>query len=137
MTLKMLLTLNAIVATLSGIACLLIPASVLPLYAIAAEPGTVYIARLLGGALVGYGAVTWLVRDALDGPGMRGLVLAFFVGFAASVFGGLIGQLSGGANALGWSAVAIDALFALGYGYFAFLKPAGRRDAAAMWPERV
>jgi hypothetical protein len=36
----------------------------------------------------------------------------------------LLAQLNGVANALGWSSVAIFLLFALGYAYFLWPKPA-------------
>jgi hypothetical protein len=51
--------------------------------------------------------------------------MGYFVGFAASLLGSLIGQLGGQIGALGWTTVVLYALFTLGYGYFAFMKPAG------------
>ena len=126
MTLKLLLTLNAILAATTGVGFLFIPAVLLPLYGLGADPSTLNVTRLLGGALLGYGALSWFVRDSPQGPALRGVVLGNVVGFSASVVGGLISQLAGTANALGWLTVAVDALFALGYGYFAFMNPAGR-----------
>jgi hypothetical protein len=64
------------------------------------DPSTINIARLFGGSVLGYGVISWLVRDAPDGPLMRSLVLGFFAGVVTSLLGAVIGQLGGQINSL-------------------------------------
>ena len=65
----------------------------------------------------------WFARDAGESKARRGIVIALFVGDVLGFIVALLGQLSGVLNALGWSTVALYLLFALGYGYFQFVKP--------------
>jgi len=125
MTLKLLFTLTAVVGAVFGLGFLLLPASVLALYGVADDPALLYLARLLGASYLGYAALSWLVRDAPASPAGRGIVLAFFIAFAVGLVASVVGQLSGAVNALGWSTVAIFALFTLGYAYYQFMQPGG------------
>lgn len=123
MTLKLLFTINAVAASLFGLGFLLVPAPLLALYGLSPDPNLIYLARLLGGAVLGYGIVTWMARPADASPARRAIVFGYFVGFAASLVAALMGQLAGVVNAWGWSTVALYVLFTLGYGYFHFVKP--------------
>jgi len=125
MTLKLLFTLTAVVGAVFGLGFLLLPASVLALYGVADDPALLNLARLLGAFYLGYAGLSWLVRDAPASPAGRGIVLAFFIAFAVGLVASVVGQLSGAVNALGWSTVAIFALFTLGYAYYQFMQPGG------------
>jgi hypothetical protein len=125
MTLKLLFTVNAVVGALFGLGFFLVPASVLAPYGITADAVATVLGRLLGAAYLGYAAVSWLMRDAPDSPARRAIVLAFVISYAAGLVAAVLGQLGGAVNALGWSTVAIFALYTLGYGYFQFMKPSG------------
>jgi hypothetical protein len=123
MTLKNLFVFNAIVAVLFGVGYLISPNFVLASYGVTLSEAGELIGRALGAVYLEVGLLTWMVRDLKGGPALRSMVLAFFVGNVLGLIVILLGQLSGIANALGWSAVAIYALLALGYGYFQFVKP--------------
>jgi hypothetical protein len=108
-------------ALLFGLGFLMVPAALLPLYGVSTDGATVLMGRFFGAALAQLGLVLYLLRDVRDGLALRGLALAGVIG---SVFGAvvaLMGVLSGGTNALGWSTVAIYAV--LGLGYAGLLRP--------------
>lgn len=123
MTLHLLFLINAVAATLYAIALLLIPAQFLTLYGLTPDPSLIYLARLFGGTVLGYGAVAWGARNAEAGTARRAIVLGNFIAFAVSLVAALVGQLSGVVNGLGWSTVVLYIFFTAGYGYFQFVKP--------------
>lgn len=115
---------NAVVAGAFGLAFVLVPDQVSTQYGIEATVELEYLGRLLGAAFISFAVMTWWARNANDSTARRAIVLAFFIGNAAGFVVALIGQLDEVPNSLGWSTVAIYLLFALGYGYFQFVKPA-------------
>jgi hypothetical protein len=124
MKLKTLFLANTIIATLFGLAFLFHPSGLMSLYGVSLGIGAVLIARLFGAALLGYGILTWLVRNAYDSAALKAIVIALFLSDLAGCIVAIFGQLSGATNALGWSTVAIYALLAVGFGVFALKKPA-------------
>lgn len=83
------------------------------------------ISQLLGAAFIGIGLLAWGARNDTGSLALRGIVLGLLIGDAAGFVVSLIGQLSGWANPLGWSTVAIYLIFTLGYAYFQFIRPVG------------
>lgn len=124
MKLNTLMVINAIVAALFGIAFVLVPAQVIQLYGITVDAPLKYVGQLLGAAFVGFAILTWLARNATDSDARRAIVLALFVSDGVGFVVALIGQLAGVVNSFGWLNVAIYLLFALGWGYFQFTRPA-------------
>ncbi len=122
MKLSTLFAVTAIIALLFGLSFVLIPAMLLSLYGVEVNANGIQLARLLGAAFIGFGIISWLVRDSGWTAELRAIVLAFAVtdllGFGIS----LTGQLQGISNALGWSTVVIYLLIGLGFGYF-YLRP--------------
>ena len=123
MKLSTLFTINAFVACLYGITFVFVPEMTLSLYGTTLSPAGVIIARLFGAALLGYSVLTWFARKVADSDARQAILLALVVSDTVGFIVMLLGQLSGVVNALGWSNVAIYLLFALGFGYFQFMKP--------------
>jgi len=123
MKLSTVMVANAVVAFLFGLSLILAPAQLLSLYGMTMDAAGILVARLFGASLIGYGLLTWLARNLVDDEVRRTIVTALFGGFAVGFVVSLIGQLSGVANALGWSTVALYGLFTAAYGYFRFIKP--------------
>ena len=121
--LSTLMVINAVVSLVFGVGFALIPAQILSLYGVTADSALIYVGRLLGAAFISLGVLTWLAKNVAEAQARRAIVLALFVGEGIGFIVALIGQLAGAMNALGWSTVAIYLLLALGFGYFAFLKP--------------
>ena len=128
MKLSALMTLNAIVAAVFGLAFVFAPGWATSLYA--PESGAVlnYLAQLFGGALLLIAVLTWGARNAPDSDARRAILAALFVGDAVGFVVALIAQLGGVQNSLGWSTVVIYLLFGLGFGYFRFV---AKESAAA------
>jgi membrane-bound ClpP family serine protease len=124
MRLRSLLLLAGVIALVFGLAFLLAPRTMLPLYGVAVDPGTVLMARFFGAALVQLGMVLYLIRDVGDLRTQRGVVIGSFLGSVAGLVVALTGQFWGVVNELGWSTVAIYGLLTLGYGSFMFGRPA-------------
>lgn len=129
MKLAALLAVNAVVATLFGIAFVVAPVDLLAMYGVTVTPGNAVVARLFGAALVGYGVLTWRARGAAPSDALRAIVFSLFVADVIGFIIALHGRLGGAVNALGWSTVVIYGLLAAGFAYFAF-----QRTGAAATP---
>jgi hypothetical protein len=123
MKLSTLLIINAIIAFLFGLAFVLIPEIVLSLYGVSLSVNGIYISRLLGAAFIGFGIVSWLVRNSSGSDDLRAIVFALFISETLGFFISLFYQLQGVANALGWTTVAIYLILGVGFGYFYWKKP--------------
>lgn len=124
MKLKTLMTINAIVAIVFGVAFVIVPTQAYSLYDITADEQLIYMGQLFGAALIGFALLTWMARNATDSDARKAIVLALFISNGIGFVVALIGQLGNVVNAFGWSTVAIYLLLALGFGYFQFFKPA-------------
>jgi len=122
MTLATFLLIKAIVELAFGIPTVLVPVQLLSLYGVTLDPAGAFMARCVGASFIGTGLLCWFVRTAADLKTLQGIILALFITDAISFIVTLSVQLSGLMNALGWSAVVIWLLLALGLGYFRFLK---------------
>jgi hypothetical protein len=123
MKLNTLMVTNAIIAGIFGVAFILVPSQVFPLYGLDPNPPLVYMGQLWGAAIVGFAVLTWYARNAAESDARSAIVLALFIATAVGFIAALIGQLGGVVNALGWTSVAIYLFLALGFGYFQFTKP--------------
>jgi apolipoprotein N-acyltransferase len=125
MKLKYVFMANAVISLVLGCALVVASPLLMTFFGINVQvtQGGMAVTRLFGAAIIGYGLVAWLARNAPDSEGRRAIVLAFFIAHAVSFIVAVPAQLSGVANVLGWLIVAIYLLLALGYGYFQFVKP--------------
>src|SRR5512136_1740310 len=114
---------NAIVALVYGIALVLLPGTVLSLYGVTPGPAVNLASQLIGVEMIHIGVICWLIRGVADGAAQKALILGGLAGQVIAVIVSVMGTLSGVFSAMGWSAVAIYALLALGYAYLQFLKP--------------
>jgi hypothetical protein len=124
MKLNMFMTIVAVVAGLFGLGFIFIPEQILSFYGAAPNESANYMAQLFGAALLGIAVILWLSKDAEDSPVRQAILLGLFVAEGVGFVVALMTQLGGGINALGWSTVIIYLLFALGFGYFRFIKSA-------------
>lgn len=123
MKLSNLLVINAIIALVYGIAFVLVPATVLSIYGMTPNPGMSLAGQFFGVALIGIGLVTWFARNVADSAAQRAIILGLLISDAVGVIVAVLGTLSSVMNTVGWSAVGIYLLLALGYAYFQFMKP--------------
>ena len=123
MKLRTLMLVNTVVAFIFGVSFVVAPGQTMALYLIPADAPLLLTGQLFGACLVGFAVLTWLARNAGESDARRAIVLSLFVGDAVGFVVSLIGQLGGVLNSLGWLNVAIYLVLALGFAYFAFMKP--------------
>ena len=121
MKFKVLLTINAFLAFVSGAACVLMPAQLLAQYDVSLSPMGLVIYQFWGAALMGLGMLTWFAMRITTVALQKRIALALFVTNGLSVVMAVRGQFAG-ANASGWSTVALFLLLTLAWGVFIPLK---------------
>jgi hypothetical protein len=124
MKLGALLTVNAVIAGVFGLAFIFVPAATLSVYGVTADAQFAMVGQLFGAALLGFGLLTWSARNAADSEARRAIVFALFVSDAAGFVIALMAQLRGLVNVNGWSTVVIYLVLALGFAFFQFRKSA-------------
>ena len=104
-----------VLGLLFGLAFLLAPAAMLPMYGLQTDTAIVFVGRFFGAALFQVGLAFFLVRDVAEPRTRRGLALAGVIGSACGAAVALMGVLNGTTNSLGWSTVIIYAGLLLGF----------------------
>jgi hypothetical protein len=125
MNFKNLMVISAVLALVFGMGFLILPGPLASLYGLALSPSGVFIARLLGVELAGYGLLAWFIRNIVDAQIQRPILLAFFITDGIGFIVALLTQLAGLINTLGWMIVAVYLFLALCFGYLRFLKSNG------------
>lgn len=124
MKLANLLVLNAVIALVFALGFLIAPASMATTYGVAPTPAVLFLARLFGAEVLGVGLLCWFTRNTLADDLRRGMVLALLIIHAIGSVVLWIAIQDGVLSSMGWFALAIYLLLALGYAYFQFLRPA-------------
>ena len=122
MKLSAFLIIKSIICLVFGIGFVFMPVSLISIYGATLDTTGVFMAQLFGTVFIGIGLICWIYRD-LDLKVLKGITYALFVTDTIGFIVALFNQLSGNFNAFGWIIVALWLLFALGLGYFSFLKP--------------
>lgn len=128
MTPTSVLTTHSLVAIGYAIPLLFGPDDFLWLYG--AEVGTdaAYLARLLSAALVAVSVITWLAREAPEGPALDAICVGLALGSSLAALVALIHQLtSPTASPLGWTNVLICSSLTAAYALL-WLRRAARRS---------
>ena len=120
MNLRTFLIVNAVVALAYALGLILVPATMNSMYGLSTSAGLQLISQFFGVELLTLGVLNWLAKD-FTGANARPLVLSGLIGNAVGTIAALIGTLGGVMNSLGWSAVLIYLLLALGFAYFQFM----------------
>jgi hypothetical protein len=115
----------AVVVLIYAIGALLVPAILLSQYGFAVNSESTLLMRLLGVQFAIEGLLAWFARNVTDPSTQRAISSAYVIGFALGGIVSLYGTLSGTLGAFGWSAVGLDVVITLGFGYFLFVKPSG------------
>ena len=126
MNLNKLFMVNIGVAGLFGIGFVFAPEAMLTPYGMAAETisASVIMSRLLGASNIGYAILFWFMMNAPASDTKIEVAKAVSLGFGVSCLVSIVVQMSGEIGPLGWSTVALYAIFAAAYGYFGFVKGA-------------
>ena len=121
MTLSRLLSIKGLVCFLFGVGFILVPAGMMSLYGVELDQIGSFMTKFFGVGMLGIGFICISIRRSAQNA-IRGILLSLFladsIGFAVA----LQLQLSGLVNAFAWSVVLIWLFFAVGIGYFRFIK---------------
>jgi hypothetical protein len=118
MTLKMFLSIIAVLAVVHGLAFVIAPGTVDALYGLPESPAVALMSRFFGGALIAWGGVLWAARTFREEAAVRAVLQSTAVAEAIGVLTAVLGTTSGTLNAMGWIAVAIYLFGTAGCIYF-------------------
>jgi hypothetical protein len=123
MNLNTLFKINTVVAGLFGIGFVIAPIAVMTPYGISQDgmEASVNMARWFGSANIIIALITWFLSNAPDSDAKTAAAKGMSIGFGIGAAVSILNQLSGEIGPLGWSTVAIFAIFQLAYGKFGYL----------------
>ena len=117
MTIETFFVIFAVLAVMHGIGFVIVPDQMASAYGLAVSASARLTAQLFGGALLFWGVTLWFARD-FPSEAVRGVLIATIIGDVPSLIVVVMGTLAGTMNAMGWVAVLIYLLSAIGSGYF-------------------
>ncbi|MEY4730000.1 MAG: hypothetical protein RL020_1158 [Pseudomonadota bacterium] len=120
MNLSMFLSISAILGLAHGLGFALAPDAMSNIYGTHTDAAGHLLGRFFGVTLLEVGLITWLMRHK-DEVVLRPLLVGSFWGILCGLGVSLYGMSAGLFNAMGWSAIAIYALLAVGYAYYAYM----------------
>ena len=129
MNLRLLLTINAFLAVAHGLGFILLPGQLLTFYQIAGSPGAEFMGQLFGTELLVVAIVAWKARDFQGLATLSAVVLANLIADVVGTVLSVRAVTVGVTGPVGWLAVAIYGLLALGY-LLVYLKRAYPTSAA-------
>jgi len=122
MNFKNIMIISTVLALGFGIGFLFIPAKLASLYGLTLSQSGIFIGRLLGAELAGYGFLAWFIRNLVDVKIQRPILLAFFITDGTGFIVSLLTQFAGMMNFLGWIIISVYLLLTLCFGYLRFRK---------------
>ena len=122
MKLSNLLLVSAVIALIFGVGLVVVTGSLLAVYGMTVDRTGTVVAQLFGSLLLAFAVLNWFARNVTDPEARRAVILGNLTGNAVGFVVILLGQLSGIANQLGWSNVAIYALLTLAWLYVQFIQ---------------
>jgi len=118
---KVLFVINAVVAIAFGLLLFIAPVVGLTQFAMTARVQEVFMARAIGAALASLGLLLWFAKDA-DEAVQKKMSMAALVGTVLALIVTVVG-ITTAVKGLGWVAIVVEVLFALGYAFVLFLQP--------------
>ena len=122
--LRIYLTINSVVAALSGLAFILFPKALTASQVDVIPPGGLIFVKTVGGLILCIGLLDWYARNLKDGKMMEGVLLTNFFLHAISVSFDISAIFQGIVNSSSeWYNIGFRSLLALGFLYFVFKNP--------------
>ena len=125
MSYRLLLVVNALVVFALGLGLLVVPSMVLVQFGTETRVAELFLARVIGVALVSAGLFLWFAKDAAEESVLKNLGMAGLVGSGLALIVTVLGMspASGVIRTNGWIAIVVEVLFAAGYAFMLFLQP--------------
>ena len=110
-----ILIVNAVLATVHGLAFVLMPVFALGFYGVTVGPGEQVMGQLFGAGLLTVALVCGLGQGLADGAALRVIGVALCIPFAVGAVVTAMATLNGVMNVVGWLGFAIYAGLAVAY----------------------
>lgn len=114
---------NALIAVLLGLGCLVLPSRVLGQLGVDGYAATKLVSQFLGTAMLALGLLLWFARDVSDANLQRGMGMALLAGAVAGLALTIAGAASGVLRTNGWIVAVIYIVSGLAYGSLVFGRP--------------
>jgi hypothetical protein len=131
MKLRNLFVLQAAAFALAGLGSLFVPQQFMAAYGVELNAAGYGFVRLYGATVLMAAVVYYLGAGAASPEAQRALTTGAIVGNVLAAIVGIGNYLSGEYNALSWGSIAIWLLFAAGFAYFQFGRPAAAAQPKA------
>jgi hypothetical protein len=123
MKLRHLFFINIFFAAFFGISCTLFPRFVFWIYGLVPDEAAIWVTRLVGGSILGFGTLMWFGMKTASADTRRAIALALLIQDAIGCVASILFQLTGKVNAFGWFSLALYGLLASAYAFFLFVMP--------------
>jgi hypothetical protein len=117
MSVRLYLTIAAVVAILYALAFLIIPIQASLFFSDFAEARAVLYLRFCGAAVLAWGLIVWFARDFEEWRAVRGVLIGSIVGLAVNLLITIWATLAGWLNANSWGSAVVLALLLVGAVY--------------------
>ncbi|GJQ37431.1 MAG: hypothetical protein L6Q49_21390 [Anaerolineales bacterium] len=118
MTYRFLSLMNSIALAVFGVMFFIMPQFALELFGTETYEATIFVARVLGSALLLAGMFIWMAKDLVESRAERTMAIMLLVSSIVGFILTLVGMVWVDViRANGWILLVLHILFALGYGY--------------------
>ena len=121
MSYKIMFFISAIVVAACGAYLIFAPEAGLKQLAMTAREQEIYMARVIGTALLSTGILLWFAKD-VEGAVQKSLGIAALAGTVLSLLITIVG-VTKIVKGLGWVAIVVEVVLGLGFAFMIFLQP--------------
>ena len=114
MSIRLYLTVAAVMAILCALAFLVIPVQASLFFSDFAEARSVLYLRFCGAAVLAWGLIVWFARDFRDWYSIRSVLIASVVGLAINIIINFVATMQGWLNGNAWGSTVLLFLLLLG-----------------------
>jgi hypothetical protein len=114
MSIRLYLTVAAVVAILYALAFLVTPVQASLFFSDFAEARSVLYLRFCGAAVMAWGLIVWFARDFRDWYSIRSVLIASVVGLAINIMINFVATMQGWLNGNAWGSTVLLFLLLLG-----------------------
>lgn len=131
MSVRLYLTIAAVVAILYALAFLIIPIETSLFFSDFAEARAILYLRFCGASVLAWGLILWFARDFEEWRAVRGVLIGSIVGVAVNLIITIWATLGGWLNANSWGTAIVLALLLVGAVYeLSTAKPTSTKHSA-------
>lgn len=123
MKLRHLFMINIFFAAFFGVSCAFFPRFAFGLYGVIPDDGAIWVTRLVGGSILGFGTLMWFGINAASADTRRAIALALLIQDAIGWVASILFQMTGKVNAFGWLSLALYGFLTVAYAIFLFVIP--------------